>query len=68
MVRDEVMRKRGYNTGLILRHERGHCNGWDGYHTGGRPAYSTYWVPERERMAVPRDWLEKAEKIRAKLP
>src|SRR6516165_6107420 len=28
MVKDEVMRQRGWTTGLLLRHERGHCNGW----------------------------------------
>jgi hypothetical protein len=27
MVEDEVMRKRGWTTGLLLRHEIGHCNG-----------------------------------------
>jgi hypothetical protein len=26
------MRKRGYTTGLLLRHERGHRNGWGDNH------------------------------------
>src|SRR5262245_61016927 len=28
----DVMRERGWNTGLLLRHEIGHCNGWPGDH------------------------------------
>src|SRR5262245_37432859 len=37
MVEDRVMRERGWNTGLLLRHEIGHCNGWPGDHPGQRP-------------------------------
>ena len=36
MVNDEVLRKWGWNSGLILRHEIGHCNGWAGDHPGIR--------------------------------
>jgi hypothetical protein len=51
LVDDEVMRKRGWTTGLLLRHEMGHCNGWPGDHPGerGLTAPSTHWVPEHER-------------------
>ena len=53
MVDDVIMRKRGWNTGLILRHERGHCNGWPGDHPGERPLItSTHWVPESERVRL----------------
>jgi hypothetical protein len=34
---DETMRKRGWTTGLLLRHEIGHWNGWPGDHPGERP-------------------------------
>jgi len=56
MVRDEVMRERGYSTGLLLRHERGHCNGWTGAHEGERPLPlgSAYLVPKIERVPSPR--------------
>ena len=37
MVNDEIMRKRGYTTGLLFRHEQGHCNGWGPDHGGERP-------------------------------
>jgi hypothetical protein len=36
MVKDEVMRTRGYTTGLLFRHERGHCNGWSKDHENER--------------------------------
>jgi hypothetical protein len=47
MVEDEVMRRRGWTTGLLLRHEMGHCNGWTQAHEGQRPVYSggSHWVP-----------------------
>jgi len=52
LVEDEVMRERGWNTGLLLRHEIGHCNGWPGDHPDERPAPSplTLWVPASERV------------------
>ena len=40
MVEDEAMRKRGWTTGLLLRHEMGHCNGWTQAHEGQRSVYS----------------------------
>jgi hypothetical protein len=67
MVRDEVMRKRGWTTGVIFRHEIGHCNGWapDNVHVGQRPLESnTHWVPEAERIKIPSDRLQKATKIK----
>lgn len=64
MVRDEVMRRRGYSTGIMLRHERGHCNGWGGDHTGGRPARATMVAPEYERIALPQEWLAGAQRLR----
>src|SRR5262252_6561594 len=36
LVRDDVMRRRGWSTGVLLRHEIGHCNGWSGNHEGQR--------------------------------
>jgi|SRR5215467_5599230 len=33
---DKLMRKRGWNSGLLLRHEMGHCNGWPGDHPAER--------------------------------
>jgi hypothetical protein len=51
MVEDAVMRTRGWNTGLVLRHEIGHCNGWAHDHPGQRSVSwpSPYWVPAHER-------------------
>ena len=55
MVKDKVMRQRGWTTGLLLRHERGHCNGWPGDHAGERPLLtSTHWIPESERVTLSR--------------
>jgi hypothetical protein len=52
LVEDEVMRTRGWNTGLLLRHEIGHCNGWPGDHPDQRnvPWPLTHWVPASERV------------------
>jgi hypothetical protein len=36
MVEDKIMRAKGWNLGLVLRHEMGHCNGWPGDHAGQR--------------------------------
>jgi len=69
MVNDEIMRKRGWTTGLLLRHEIGHCNGWSGDHPGQRYLLtSTHWVPEKDRVKLPLDRLERADKIRAGAP
>jgi hypothetical protein len=75
MVKNEIMRKRGWTTGILLRHEIGHCNGWapDNQHvgmrplTGNTPEGNTHWVPEAQRVKIPLDRLERAEKIRAGL-
>src|SRR6516165_5403749 len=57
MVEDEVMRRHGWTTGLLLRHEMGHCNGWTQAHEGQRSVYSgdSYWVPETQRIRLPAD-------------
>ncbi len=51
MVDDEVMRKEGWNTGLLLRHEIGHCNGWAPDHPNVRMVTwpSPLLVPRAER-------------------
>ena len=69
MVNDSIMRRNGWTTGLLLRHEQGHCNGWPGDHTGQRPlTKDTHWVPAAERAKVPRDRLERADQVRAGAP
>ena len=52
LLEDSVMRQRGWNTGLLLRHEIGHCNGWPGWHPDQRavPWPLTHWVPVHERV------------------
>jgi hypothetical protein len=57
LVEDEVMRRRGWTSGLLLRHEMGHCNGWTQAHEGQRPVYSggSHWVPEGRRIRLPID-------------
>ena len=57
MVEDEVMRRRGWTSGLLLRHEMGHCNGWTQAHEGQRPVYSdgSHWVPASRRIRLPAD-------------
>jgi hypothetical protein len=70
MVKDEIMRRRGWTTGLLFRHEQGHCNGWlGGDHVGQRPLTTNgWWVTPSERIKVPHDRLERAEKARAGAP
>lgn len=55
MVADEVMRSWNWTTGMLLRHEIGHCNGWPGDHQGqrGLPSPTTHWVPDYARVRVP---------------
>ena len=55
MVDDDVMRKWGWTTGMLLRHEIGHCNGWPGDHPDqrGLPWPTTHWVPDYARVRVP---------------
>jgi hypothetical protein len=50
MVKDEVMRSIGWTTGLLLRHEIGHCNGWGADHAGQRAvtAPSPHWAPAND--------------------
>jgi hypothetical protein len=36
LVEDNLMRKRGWHMGILLRHEIGHCNGWSNDHLGAR--------------------------------
>ena len=64
MVHDEVMRRRNWTTGLLLRHEIGHCNGWPGDHSGQRRLPPGHVVHESERIKLPREWLMEAERIR----
>jgi hypothetical protein len=68
LVSDEIMRKRGWTTGLLFRHEIGHCNGWPGDHPGERPLIgpiSSYFVGAHERVKIPLVNLERAERIKA---
>jgi hypothetical protein len=55
LVNDEVMRKRSWTTGMLLRHEMGHCNGWPGDHPGERAISwpTTHWAPEAQRVKIP---------------
>ena len=57
LARDEVMRQRYWTTGLLLRHEMGHCNGWTQAHEGQRSVYSggSHWVPGSQRIRIPID-------------
>jgi hypothetical protein len=36
LVEDAMMRQYGLNSGILLRHEIGHCNGSDNDHAGDR--------------------------------
>jgi hypothetical protein len=51
MMPDFILRTRGTNSGIMLRHEIGHCNGWAAHHPGVRPLPwpLTLWVPANER-------------------
>jgi hypothetical protein len=55
MVKDEVMRTRSWTTGMLLRHEMGHCNGWGADHAGERSVTwpTTHWVYQHERVRLP---------------
>jgi hypothetical protein len=68
MVNDKIMRSRGYTTGILLRHEIGHCNGWGADHAGMRPLISsTHIVPESARVWVPIETEQEAARARAKV-
>jgi hypothetical protein len=69
MVNDKLMRQRGWTTGLLFRHEQGHCNGWPGYHPGQRSiAVGSHWVAEAQRIKVPFDRIQQAEQAKAGAP
>jgi len=53
MVKDEILRERGYTTGLLFRHEQGHCNGWGKDHGGERPQPPDAMVPRHMRPTLP---------------
>jgi hypothetical protein len=55
LVKDEVMRQRSWTTGMLLRHEMGHCNGWGGDHAGERSISwpTTHWVQDYMRVRLP---------------
>jgi hypothetical protein len=55
MVKDEVMRTRSWTTGMLLRHEMGHCNGWGADHAGERSVTwpTTHWAYPNERVRLP---------------
>jgi hypothetical protein len=55
LVKDEVMRKRSWTTGMLLRHEMGHCNGWGADHAGERSISwpTTHWASEDMRVRLP---------------
>src|SRR5262249_58987305 len=55
LVDDDVMRRRSWTTGMLLRHEMGHCNGWPGDHPNERRISwpTTHWAHERLRIYVP---------------
>jgi len=52
MVEDRIMREHSWNTGLLLRHEIAHCNGWPSDHPGERAVRwpTTHLLPESERI------------------
>ena len=55
MVKDEIMRQRSWTTGMLLRHEIGHCNGWGADHAGERSVTwpTTHWVQDYMRVRLP---------------
>jgi hypothetical protein len=50
LVEDKVMRERGYNTGTLLRHEIGHCNGWPPDHPRPRAMPVSQNIPVERRI------------------
>jgi len=54
MVKDEVMRERQWTTGMLLRHEIGHCNGWGEDHAGERGISfpTSHWVHQNARVRM----------------
>jgi hypothetical protein len=43
---EDAIRARGWTEDTILRHERGHCNGWPDKHPGSRLATEQTWVSQ----------------------
>jgi hypothetical protein len=43
---EDAIRARGWTEDTILRHERGHCNGWTDKHPGSRLATEQSWVSQ----------------------
>jgi hypothetical protein len=65
LLKDETMRKYGWTTGLLLRHERGHCHGWPGDHPGQRELTGdTFWMAPAQRVKIPQDRLDRANKVK----
>jgi hypothetical protein len=56
LVKDEVMRKRSWTTGMLLRHEIGHCNGWGADHAGERSISwpTIHWAHPNARVKLAR--------------
>jgi hypothetical protein len=56
LVKDEIMRQRQWTTGMLLRHEIGHCNGWGADHAGERSiSFPTpYFVHPARRVRLDR--------------
>jgi hypothetical protein len=56
MVKDEIMRQRSWTTGMLLRHEMGHCNGWGADHAGERSISwpTSHWAHPNARVKLAR--------------
>jgi len=56
LVKDEIMRQRNWTTGLLLRHEIGHCNGWGADHAGERSISwpTIHWAHPNARVKLAR--------------
>jgi len=56
MVKDEIMRQRNWTTGMLLRHEIGHCNGWGADHAGERSISfpTSHWAHPNARVRLAR--------------
>jgi len=55
LVKDEIMRQRMWTTGMLLRHEIGHCNGWSADHEGERSISwpTSHWAHPNARVRLP---------------
>src|SRR5262245_12095540 len=70
MIRDDVLRRYGWSSGIVFQHERGHCNGWSQDHVGMRPLLigDRRWVSPDQRTKLPLEWEQEAAMIKAKTP